>query len=95
MEINARVLEERCAGQAKPVMYRWKSSLSKNPHHLRFGVDGQICYMRDGIITTSNGLSGVYDRILEFAGPDRDEHEVVLEISCPIYDGDVVVSAGE
>ena len=44
--------------------------------------------MSDGIITTSNQLSGTYRRLREFAGPNRDEHEVEMFIEGPIRDKD-------
>lgn len=74
----------------KKFHYTWKSNASKNPRHLRFGAErkGEIAYMRDGILTTTNQGSGTYDRIREFSGPNRDEHEVVLHIQGPVFDGE-------
>ncbi len=75
--------------------YTWKSSASKNPRHLRFGAErtGEIAYMRDGILTTTNQCSGTYNRIREFSGPNQDEHEVILNIKGPVFDGETELTA--
>jgi hypothetical protein len=74
------------AGAATGFRHTWKSTRSKNPHHLRFNGGGELAYMRDGIITTTNGFSGTYDRVREFAGQNGDEQEVVIRIACEISD---------
>ena len=94
-------------------LYRiaWKSSRSKNPHHLRFGEErivhvrlsdgqqgrvggrGTLGYMRDGILTTSNGHTGTYRRLKEFAGPGHDQHEVEIRINCAVFDGETELTS--
>jgi len=76
------------AANGKTYRFAWKSRESKQPDQLRFGDDGHRSYMRDGILTTTNGLSGTYERIKEFAGPNRDEQEVEIRIACDVFDGD-------
>lgn len=73
--------------------HSWKNTRSKTPHHLRFGTNGRLQYMRDGIILTSNGFSGSYLRTREFAGENRDEHFVIIMIECKIFDEDQEIVA--
>jgi len=56
----------------KEFRHAWKSKLSKNPNHLRFNDGARIQYMRDGILTLTDGTSGTYDRIDEWSGEERD-----------------------
>ncbi len=97
MNSIAKTLADMSAEKAGTTFrHAWTSSASKNPRHLRFANGGQIQYMRDGILTVSNGSSGSYERVKEFSGPNHDEHEVVLKIAGPVFapDGEILPEGG-
>jgi len=54
----------------------------------RVGGRGTLGYMRDGVLTTSNGHTGTYRRLKEFAGIFQDQHEVEIRINCAVFDGE-------
>ena len=66
-------------------LHAWKSKSSKNQTHLRFNSGAEINYMLDGILTLTDGTSGLYDRVSEWSGEDGDDHEVILHIDAQIY----------
>lgn len=87
----AKNLAEQASRFGKLYRFAWKSSSSKQPYQLRFGGEGQLSYMRDGIMTTTNGYLGTYRRLKEFSGASGDEHEVEIRIECSVFDGDTML----
>ena len=85
---NAKKLAEAAALCGQAYRHSWENRASKTPRHLRFGEDGELSYMRDGIVMTSNGHNGSYTRIVEFGGDNKDQHEVEIRIGCDIFSGD-------
>ena len=83
----AQSVANMAASRGQTYRFAWKSKQSKQPDQLRFGAGGQRSYMRDGILTTTNGHSGTYRRLKEFAGQDGDEQEVEIRIACDVFDG--------
>ncbi len=84
----AKIIAGQFGPQRKTYRFSRKSKQSKQPDQLRFGDGGTRSYMRDGILTTTNGHTGTYRRLKEFAGPNRDEQEVEIHIACDVFDGD-------
>ncbi len=70
---------------SKSFRYAWTSSESKNPRHLSFDGGARIAYMRDGILTLTDGRAGTYLRHREFV--DGQHHEVTLTIDARVWDG--------
>jgi hypothetical protein len=59
----------------------------------RVGGRGTLGYMRDGVLTTSNGHTGTYRRLKEFAGIFHDQHEVEIRINCTVFDGETELTS--
>ena len=90
---KAKDLADQISSTGNLYRIAWKSRLSKSPRHLRFGQNGTLGYMRDGVLTTSNGHTGTYRRLKEFAGPDHDQHEVEIRINCTMFDGETELTS--
>jgi hypothetical protein len=86
--LSTRLLAGMAGARGKRYEVQWVSAQSKTPHHLRFGADGKVAYMRDGILTTTNGHSGSYRRVKEFDGESRDQQAVEISIGCDVFDGE-------
>lgn len=91
MNYIAKLLAGHIPGK-KRFRYHWVSNQSKNPSHLTFNEGARISYMRDGILTLTDGVSGTYERVREWGGENRDSHEVVFCINARIFNGEAELS---
>jgi hypothetical protein len=64
------------AKKSEPIILSWKGT--KTPRGL--SINGvQIAWAKNGIVTGVNGeMLGTYARTKEFAGPNRDEHAMIV-----------------
>lgn len=81
----ARGLVEQLA-ELQPIRYllRWKGS--KIPRGAKVG-DVPIAWTQHGIVRGADGQTlGYYERTIEWGGPDRDEHEMVIRAKAQVFD---------
>jgi hypothetical protein len=82
---NLKILKNKVASTlSQKFILKWKGP--KIPHGAKIGNES-IGWTQHGVIKSKNGeIIGYYQRITEWGGDTKDEHEIMISCNDQLYD---------